>query len=125
MTYTPDQITWEVLRAAQLSLAPLQNRQKPGAFKEDKEALKQFLCGYFNTGDCAQKQGKSISPMGQSPKGGKCFKVRWAIAGGGKSGGLRLAVVAYCDEFRVAIAGAWVRKEDPSNEEFTGAVDGA
>lgn len=27
--------------------------------------------------------------------GGRCLKVRWAVRGGGKSGGFRLAIVAY------------------------------
>lgn len=34
--------------------------------------------------------------MKATAKGGKVLKVRWAIPGSGKSGSLRLVVVAYC-----------------------------
>lgn len=72
-----------------------------------------------------KKQGKSISPIGATAAGGKRLKVRWLIPGKGKSGGLRLAVVAYCEERLVKVAGAWVRKDDPSDGEIDKATQGA
>jgi len=39
--------------------------------------------------------------MHYKPEGGKVLKVRWALPGSGKSGSLRLVVVACCDEKRV------------------------
>jgi hypothetical protein len=54
--------------------------------------------------------------------GGKCLKVRWGVPGCGKSGGLRLAVVVYCDQKRVKLAGAWNRSSDPSDSDFEEAT---
>ena len=59
-------------------------------FKATREALKKYLCHYFSNGTC-NTAGSGISPMGATPKGGKILKVRWAMPGCGKSGGLRLA----------------------------------
>jgi hypothetical protein len=53
------------------------------------------------------------------------LKVRWAIPGQRKSGGLRLAVVAYCDKKHVKLAGAWIRKTDPSDAEFAESTSAA
>ena len=57
--------------------------------------------------------------------GGKCIKVRWGLPGQGKSGGLRLAIVVYCERRHVKICGAWKRRSDPSDAEFTEATKGA
>ncbi|HEX4382081.1 MAG TPA: hypothetical protein VH083_04005 [Myxococcales bacterium] len=69
------------------------------------------------------KQGSSISPMKSSATaaGGKRLKVRWAMPGSGKSGGLRLAVAVYCKEKHVKIAGAWLRTDNPSDDAFDAA----
>jgi hypothetical protein len=94
----------------------------PEDYEQDKQALQEFLCGYFSTGDCRNAQGSSISPMKASPKGGKVLKVRWAYPGCGKSGSLRLVVVAYCDEKRVHIAQAFARRDDPTDDDIRDAV---
>ncbi len=60
--------------------------------------------------------------MKASPGGGKVLKVRWAYPGCGKSGSLRLVVVAYCEEKRVHIAQAFDRRENPSDDDITDAV---
>ena len=62
-----------------------------------------------------------IVPLGGMPCAGKAFKVRWALTGGGKSSGLRLAVSAICETKRVRIVGAWLRRDDPTDEEFADA----
>ena len=93
-------------------------------YQESKEALQDTLCDYFNGGNCDYK-GLQISPMGGTKAGGKCFKVRWSLPGGGKSGGLRIAVVAYCAAKSVTIAKMWVRKDEPSDGEFDAAVETA
>jgi hypothetical protein len=43
--------------------------------------------------------------------------------GSGKSGGLRFAIVAFCDSMKVVLCRAWVRKDDPSNADFEAAGD--
>ncbi|MBK9386935.1 MAG: hypothetical protein IPN34_19140 [Planctomycetes bacterium] len=53
--------------------------------------------------------------------GGKCLKVRWGLSGSGKSGGLRLAIVVYCDARLVKLVGAWRRRADPGDDEFEDA----
>lgn len=62
--------------------------------------------------------------MGATPAGGKILKVRWGLPGMGKSGGLRLAVVAYCESREVVIAGAFLRSDDPDDATFFAAAEG-
>lgn len=121
MHYSPQDGKWQVGGQAQL-LIELRQRMTPEDYEQDKQALQEFLCGYFSTGDCRNAQGSSISPMKASPKGGKVLKVRWAYPGCGKSGSLRLVVVAYCDEKRVHIAQAFARRDDPTDDDIRDAV---
>ena len=121
MHYEPQDGTWQIGEAATL-LAELRQRMTPEAYEQEKQALKEFLCGYFSTGECRNSLGSSISPMKASPGGGKVLKVRWAYPGCGKSGSLRLVVVAYCDQKRVHIAQAFDRRENPTDEDISDAV---
>jgi hypothetical protein len=121
MHYEPQDGKWQVGDDAKL-LAELRQRMTPEAYEQEKQALQEFLCGYFSTGDCRNALGSSVSPMKASPGGGKVLKVRWALPGGGKSGGLRLVVVAYCEEKRVHIAQAFDRRENPTDEDIADAV---
>jgi hypothetical protein len=101
----------------------------PEAYEEDKLALRLSLCGYFNsdTGKgCLHRQRNAVCPMdGVTATGGKKLKVCWSLPGMGKSGGLRFAVVAYCEQKRVKLVGAWFRKSDPSDAEFAVAFQRA
>lgn len=121
MRYSPEDGTWQLGEKAAL-ISELRNRMTPEEYDEQKQALKEFLCGYFSSGDCRNSQGSSISPMKASPRGGKVLKVRWAYPGCGKSGSLRLVVVAYCEQKRVHIAQAFDRREDPSDDDIRDAV---
>ena len=121
MHYLPEDGTWQLGDKAEL-ISELRNRMTPAEYADQKLALKEFLCGYFSSGDCRNSQGSSISPMKASPSGGKVLKVRWAYPGCGKSGSLRLVVVAYCDQKRVFIAKAFDRREDPSDDDIRDAV---
>jgi len=117
---------WELLPNARPCIDQIRATMTPEDYEQDKHALQDFLCNYFNTGNCDHKQGKSVSPMKSTftEEGGKCLKVRWGLPGCGKSGGLRLAVVVYCKLRRVKIAGAWLRPSDPSDQDFEDAVRG-
>lgn len=116
---TADEITWELFKAVRDKLKPVWDSMSPDDREADKKALRQLLVTYFNSdGDCITALGTTINPMDRTKAGGKCFKVRWKIPGYGKSGGLRLAVAVYCDEKRVRILDAWLRKDDPKNAEF-------
>jgi hypothetical protein len=42
--------------------------------------------------------------MGRNSAGGKILKMRWGRPGCGKSGGMRLAIVAYCAKRIVVLA---------------------
>lgn len=121
MNYAPTDGRWSVLPSAE-GMKQVRKLMDEDTYEQNKEALKYFLCAYFSTGKCTQKQGRSISPIGATPGGGKILKVRWGLPGQGKSGGLRLAVVAYCEEKRVVIAEAFLRKTDPSDDDFSSAV---
>lgn len=121
MHYAPEDGKWQLGEKATL-LSELRERMTPEDYAQEKQALKEFLCGYFSSGDCRNSQGSSISPMKATPKGGKVLKVRWAYPGCGKSGSLRLVVVAYCEEKRVHIAQAFDRRENPTDAEIEDAV---
>jgi hypothetical protein len=123
MHYTPADGKWQV-GAKATALHALRQKMSPAEFEEDKLALKQFLCGYFSSGDCQNALGKSIVPIKATERGGKVLKVRWAYPGCGKSGSLRLVVVAYCEEKRVHIAQAFDRRDDPSGDDILDAISG-
>lgn len=126
MIYQPSDIKWEVLPQASATFRPIEAAMSTEEIKTCRAGLKEFLCAYFSAEKgCSTKLGDSISPIGGTPAGGKCLKVRWAIPGRGKSGSLRIAVVAYCDDRKVKLAGAWVRKDDPGDAEFEAATAGA
>ena len=122
MHYAPEDGKWQLGEKATL-LSELRQRMTAEEYEQDKQALKEFLCGYFSSGDCRTSQGSSICPMKATPSGGKVLKVRWAYPGCGKSGSLRLVVVAYCEQKRVFIAQAFDRREDPTDEDIQDAVE--
>lgn len=121
MDYAPQDGKWQVGPHAH-ALHRLRQQMSPDDFEQDKRALQEFLCGYFSSGECRNALGKSIVPVMRTPRGGKVLKVRWAYPGCGKSGSLRLVVVAYCDEKRVHIAQAFDRRDDPTDEDLLGAI---
>lgn len=121
MHYSPEDGKWQIGKKAAL-LSDLRERMTPEEYAEQKKALKEFLCSYFSTGNCTNSQGSSVSPIKATPSGGKVLKVRWGYPGSGKSGGLRLIVVAYCDQLRVHIAAAFDRREDPSDHDIRDAI---
>jgi len=120
--YEPSDGRWEVLPTA--GNAATRAAFGDAAFEQSRLGLKKFLCEYFSNGDCSLAQGKSICPIAATPAGGKILKVRWALPGCGKSGGLRLAVVVYCKERKVVIADAFIRSDDPPTQAFLDATSG-
>lgn len=127
---TRDDIRWEICMGASPAIESIRKTITEEAYQEDKRSLQEFLCGYFNSDhgkDCNRKQGDhQISPVGyKTGKGGKCLKVRWGIPGQGKSGGVRLAVIAYGQEKHVKLAGAWLRRDDPGDGEFASVFEKA
>lgn len=120
--YTPGDGKWQVGSKATL-LLDLRNRMTVQEYEANKLALKRFLCGYFSSGECQAPQGSSICPVKATRKGGKVLKVRWAYPGCGKSGSLRLVVVAYCAQKRVFIAKAFDRRDDPTDQDIEEAIE--
>jgi hypothetical protein len=119
----PSDITWIVRPRASRDIAPFRKMMGEESYELDKQALQIWLCDYFNGGPCISSRGQ-ISPIGSTSDDGKALKARWAYPGSGKSGGLRLAIAAYCNERRVEVAACWMRKEEPSDMEFGEALDG-
>lgn len=116
----PSEITWKVGSGASAQLRGV--REQFGAdYAEQKKALKELLCGYFDQGDCVSRLGKTISPVECHIPGRKGLKVRWLLPGAGKSGGLRLAILLDCRNKMVIIAGAWDRKSNPEDCDFDAA----
>lgn len=121
MHYAPEDGKWQLGKQATL-LSELRQTMTAEDYEQNKQALKEFLYGYFSSGNCSNAQGSSIAPMKATPLGGKVLKVRWAYPGCGKSGSLRLVVVAYCEQRRVHIAHAFDRRDDPSDDDIQDAV---
>lgn len=94
------------------------------SYAHNRTKLREMLCDYFS-GDagCSAPMGSTISTLGSACGTGKLLKVRWLLPGSGKSGGLRFAVVAFCDIKKVVLCRAWARKADPSSADFEAAGD--
>lgn len=120
MDIQPSDITWLVKASAQSSVS--EYRERVGTqYRNLLRSFKESICLYINShGECASK-GLNISPMGGTANGAKAFKMRWMYPGCGKSGGLRLAILMWCSERKIIVAGMWERREDPSPNEFAHA----
>lgn len=117
----PPDIIWIVSPQASVDLTDFRAQSGDG-YAAARSSLQRMMCDYFNNSSgCTTKLGKTICPVESGVVGAKGFKVRWLTPGGGKSGGLRMAVMAYCDARRVVVAGAWMRKEDPKDAELSTA----
>jgi hypothetical protein len=123
VNYTPEDGTWKVIWTD--GMAEARSAFSRENYNDSKNSLKRFLCHYFSNGDCNRKLGKAVCPVGATPRGGKILKVRWALPGSGKSGGLRLLVVVFCNSRPVVIAEAFVRSDDPPLGDFLDAADRA
>lgn len=121
----PADICWKLTPSALDSIEALRDFLGDD-YPDEVRSLQEFLCDYFDaTPDCSVKQGKSIASVAGAPEGGKGLKVRWALPGEGKSGGLRLAIVAFCEQRTVIVCEAFRRRSDPDDEEFRDAMSDA
>jgi len=107
------EIEWELARNADLDQVIAQVRKSlGGGYTANVDALKAFLVAYINSHDeCNQRQGVSINPIGSTEGGAKVLKVRWALPGGGRSGGLRLGFLAYCEERKIVLGYGRARRD--------------
>lgn len=110
-------ISWRTTPRAKKNLAVFRKEAGEEVYLNQVRALQEWLCNYFNAPGSCTAQSMGISPLGGDGPA-KVLKVRWGLPGRGKSGGLRLAVMAFCLELRVVVAGAWIRKEDPDDAAF-------
>lgn len=118
----PGGLAWHISEEAHLDLAPDREAMGEQAYAEERKAIQEFLCGYFNSvGSCDKKMNKSISPMGTNGDGGKVLKVRWGRRGQGKSGGWRCVFVVYCDRRKVVLCRALLRDGDPTKADVAEA----
>ena len=117
----PRDVKWFVSEEGATDLAEVRSNFGD-RYKASVLALRETLCAFFsNDGACTSKHGTAISPLGGVDGGGKLLKVRWLRPGSGRSGGLRLAFVAFCESRQVVLCRAWARKDDPGDEEFAAA----
>lgn len=122
MTVSSSSISWIVLKKAAAELDAVRREYASEEdYAADRDALRDVLCHYFSTAEC-KSQMNNISPIGATKKGAKILKMRWARPGQGKSGGMRLIFAAYCDELRVKLAYAYVRRDAPGDDEINAAV---
>jgi len=112
----PHEVTWRIVGQARATLAEVRGSLGNDGYAADRDSLKRWLCKYASTTGCRSRT-MGISPIGATRSGGHVFKVRWNYPGQGKRGGLRLIVIAYCERRRVLVAGAWFRKDNPTDAE--------
>jgi hypothetical protein len=118
----PGDVRWVECVAVRDEMATIRQLLGESSFDAWRSALKAFLCDYFSLEPpCVGKQGKNISPIAARVAHGKGLKVQFAYPGCGKRGGLRLAILAFCQNRVVKIAGAWRRKDDPDDDDFVNA----
>jgi hypothetical protein len=79
-----------------------------------------MLCPYYDATK-GLKKGNGVSPIACGVEGGKGFKVRFLLPGKGKSGGLRLGVLAICSKMVVKVAFAQERRDEPKISELESA----
>jgi len=121
MTVVPAAVTWFVSEHCADDIKRIKVALGDN-YTHNVAKLREMLCDYFS-GDagCSAPMGSSISTLGSACRTGKLLKVRWTIPGGGKSGGLRFAIVAFCDSMKVVLCRAWIRKDEPSSADFDAA----
>jgi hypothetical protein len=117
-------IRWYVTEAAAKQITIVRElRGEPGYFSDVRD-LREFLGAYVESAHgCTAKQGKSISPVGALKSGGKILKVRWTYPGAGKSGGLRMCFVAFCDERKIVLCHVSMRRDVEGSELIAAAND--
>lgn len=119
MGLEPSDITWIVAREAGQVFSELYELLGAERYRQQKRDLQELLCGYFDAAPgCTAAQGNAIRPTGGSAAGGKGLKVRWGWPGCGKSGGMRICAVAYCDARRVYILDAEMRRDRPDFDDI-------
>lgn len=122
-----DSVTWKTCSKAAAEFDEVKHLLKDDGYSDWVRDLKEALCNYFASNDskCTRKQGSSVAPIASGVDGAKGLKVRFGFPGCGKSGGLRIGVLAYCERRLVKFAGAWIRKDDPADDEFQQAFEDA
>jgi len=90
-------------------------------YLEQVESLKVFLCGYFTSDRQCMNKMHGIAPLGYVAGKGKGFKVKWGLPGTSKSTGIRMAVLAQCEAKKVIVVAAFLRRDEPSDEDFAEA----
>lgn len=126
MNYRIQDGKWEIHGTAAETNSKVREQLGSAEHAEYKRGLQQYLVNYFNSDhrSCSIRVGDGICPVGLSDYTGrgKCLKVRWPLPGAGKSGGLRLLVIVYCNDKRVKIVGAWARKTEPAIADLEAAA---
>lgn len=108
--FLPGDIRWEVQEDARKAIKALPQEVHDN-YASLRRGLQDLVCDYINAQEQCIHKGLNIAPVDAGVPGGKGLKVRFAIPGRGKSGSLRIRMVAFCDERRVAIAGLELRRD--------------
>jgi hypothetical protein len=115
-------VTWLVGYHARAEIQRERKTLHDHDYNDQRDALREYLCAYFNSEDGCLHNTRSISPIDGAPPGLKAFKVRWGRPGQGKSGGYRLVIVADCINHRVAVQSFIARREEPTDAEIEEAA---
>lgn len=127
MASVTQRITWLVTESAAIEVREIRAMRGEDGYAQDVRDLREYMTAYFEASQgCTVKLGRSVSPIGVTSQGGKILKTRWKYPGAGKSGGLRLCLVAFCDERRVVLCHAAIRRDADDDEliDSASAADG-
>jgi hypothetical protein len=114
-------IVWKLTPEAREDVKPDREQLGDTEYFADRDRLQAFLCAYFQDGACTTRSGSAISPVGATTGGGKILKVRWGRPGCGKRGGIRMALVAFCDRKEVVLCRVFPRRDNPTSADFSSA----
>ena len=118
MVVAPASITWLLTKPAANDFAVLRADLGDVEYARQRQSLQALLCAYFGEKHCDYKLGKSIAPVAPAPPGKKLLKVRWALPGRGKSGGLRIILSIDCKHRRCTLLRALERVDEPTSKDI-------
>jgi hypothetical protein len=118
----PDRFRWQASSAAKDALTRALGTGDLSAFRK---SLGKLLCQAYYPTTQGRSKALGVNPIACKVPKGRGFKVRWNYPGCGKSGGLRLGILALCESARIIIACAIRRNEDPSEDQLEKAFSDA
>jgi hypothetical protein len=118
----PEFFAWQASPSAKRELKKILGVDDLSNFRDK---IGQILCCDYYPATLGRSKAANVNPIVCGIPHGRGFKMRWAYPGCGKSGGIRLGILALCKARRIIVALACKRMQDPADSEFADAFSGA